>query len=1632
MAETYRKISDYPSLPDIQDDDLVLIGSGTNTYTVRGAIFKSFVAAVSLQAAESAKAARSAAEEAAMAAASVDPNLFLSMIAAKGDNLEFDADEGKLYLTSGGERISDGITVITQGGGGGGGESNNAVLTMKNTTGWIYKSIAYGAECPISIEWSSLEDEMPTGSGVLRITVNGVLKQTGQIAQGAHTIDVGELLAVGPCTVKVNVTDTYGNSRSVNFNITTVSLVLESSFDASVPYTGAITYPYTPTGSATKKVYFKVDGKTVGTATVTASGRQQTFTIPAQSHGSHSLDVYFEAAVDGETVESNHLYYDLICIEDGNTTPIIASAFRQTEAEQYDTLNIPFSVYVPGSLTADVVLQANGNTVSEQTVDRTVQKWAYRPDDAGALALAIICGSVTKTFSLTVSQSTIQVEAETDSLELHLSSYGRSNNEANPGVWQSGSIAAGMTGFNFTSDGWQADEEGITALRVSGNARVNIPLNIFASDFRTTGKTIEVEFATRDILNYDAVILSCMSGDRGLQLTAQGATLKSEQSVVSAQYKENEHVRLAFVVQKRSEHRLILVYINGVLSRAVQYPADDDFSQSSPVGISIGSGECTIDLYNIRVYQNDLTRFQVLDNWIADTQVGLTRAQRYKRNQVFDDYGKIVIGQLPTDLPYLILESASLPQYKGNKMTVSGRYVDPVTPGRSFSFTGAEIDVQGTSSATYARKNYKIKFKGGFVRGGQTYPNYQLRDDSVPTSTFTFKADVASSEGANNVELVRLYNEACPYRTPPQEADSTVRQGIDGYPCVIFQDNGSETVFIGKYNFNNDKGTPEVFGFADGDESWEILNNTSNRVLWKDDDFTGDWTGDFEARYPDKSTNVTNLSALSSWLKSTDRSAVSTEEERNARLQKFKDELSQHMEVDSALFYYLFTELFLMVDSRAKNAFPSMLGGDKWCWLPYDMDTAIGTNNEGALVFGYALEDTDQVGGADVYNGQDSVMWANLRDAFADELRTMYQTLRSNGKLSYADTEARFEAHQSKWPEAIFNEDSYFKYLEPLFQDGSGAYLGMLQGSKAEQRKWWLYNRFRYVDSKYNAGDALTDVITLRGYAKSDITITPYADIYASVKYGSYLTQTRALRGSSYTLPCPLDNVNDTEIYIYSASQIKDVGDLSGLKVGYAEFSLATRLQSLKLGDSGESYSNPNLTELYLGNNGLLKTLDVRNCPNLTQAVDLSGCANVENVYFDGTAITGCALPNGGILKVLHLPATVTNLTIRNQTGITDFIMPGYGSITTLRLENVSQAVPAKAILDAVPENSRVRIIGFDWSFDTAADILSFYDRLDTMRGLDEAGNNVDQAQMSGTVRVENITGAQLSEMQRRYPTINVVYQHITSYLYFYDDTGSTLLQILEVADGGDGNYTGSTPTKASTAQYSYSFAGWSKTPGGSADSTALKAVTADRNVYAAFTATVRKYTVYWNNGSTTLETDTNVPYGTTPTYNGSTPVYNGSGDAADYAFNGWTPAVGPITGNTTYTAKFKYNGYVYAQLIERSVSEYTDSTVTSVGEYAFMDCASMTRADFTALASIGSYAFSGCVALDTLILRSSTMCTLAAANALENSKIAGGNGYIYVPSALVATYQADSVWSTYASQIRAIEDYTDITGGAS
>ena len=862
-------------------------------------------------------------------------------------------ENDSLYLTSNGEVVAGPFTGFGGSGtGGGGGSTNNAVLTLTNATGWVSSTIASGASCVLSIEWSSIEDGLATGNGALTIKVGGVVKAILDVAQGLVSTDVGEYLSAGNNSIQLQVMDSYGNSRVKNFTVTVVELSLTSSFDDSSVQSGILAFPYTPYGAVSKTVHFVLDGVEQDTVSTSISGRQQTYIIPAQSHGTHTLKVYFEVTINGNVVRSNELFYEIIWLETLNTTPVISSSFNGTSLVQYTTVTIPYIVYSPSSQMSDVIIKVGERVISEITVDRSRQLFSYRLNNAGEVVITISTGGVEKRIVLSVEAADIDVSAESENLALYLSSASRSNNEANPALWSFNDIEAEFSGFNWTSDGWQMDEDGIVALRLFGDARLTIPYKPFAQDFRTTGKTIEIEFAARDVLDYDAVILSCLNGGRGISLSAQMCILTSEQSSISMQFKEEEHVRVGFVVEKRSGLRRIYCYINGVMSGVVQYPTDDDFSQVIPADITIGSDKCTMDLYCIRVYDNDLTSKQMEDNWIADTQDGGLLLDRYTRNNVRDDYGNVVIEKLPSDLPYLIMECAELPQYKGDKKTVSGSYTDPLHPERCFTFTGAQADVQGTSSQYYERKNYKLKFKNGFVDyAGNKIEAYSMNDDAIATDVFTFKADVASSEGANNVELVRLYNEACPYRTPAQKRDGKVRQGIDGFPIVIFWRNTEkdEISFLGKYNFNNDKSTWEVFGFVDGDESWEVLNNTSDRVLFKSADFSGtEWLNDFEARYPDTDppyTDSSQLSEFAAWMVSVDpekatgdalpeavtivdgeKSTTYTTDSAAYRKARFRAELGNYVELDSALFYYLFTELFLMVDSRAKNMFPSFIG----------------------------------------------------------------------------------------------------------------------------------------------------------------------------------------------------------------------------------------------------------------------------------------------------------------------------------------------------------------------------------------------------------------------------------------------------------------------------------------------------------------------------------------------------------------------------------------------------------------------------------------------------------------------------------------------------------------------------------
>lgn len=96
----------------------------------------------------------------------------------------------------------------------------------------------------------------------------------------------------------------------------------------------------------------------------------------------------------------------------------------------------------------------------------------------------------------------------------------------------------------------------------------------------------------------------------------------------------------------------------------------------------------------------------------------------------------------------------------------------------------------------------------------------------------------------------------------------------------------------------------------------------------------------------------------------------------------------------------------------------------------------------------------------------------------------------------------------------------------------------------------------------------------------------------------------------------------------------------------------------------------------------------------------------------------------------------------------------------------------------------------------------------------------------------------------------------------------------------------------------------------------------------------------------------------------------------------------------------------------------------------ALYGCWTMHTIDLHICTSISSTSIANCSVLTALILRSPTLCQLEGSGAFNNTPIKNSTGYIYVPKSLVDAYKSATNWSTYAAQIRAIEDYPEICGG--
>ena len=132
-------------------------------------------------------------------------------------------------------------------------------------------------------------------------------------------------------------------------------------------------------------------------------------------------------------------------------------------------------------------------------------------------------------------------------------------------------------------------------------------------------------------------------------------------------------------------------------------------------------------------------------------------------------------------------------------------------------------------------------------------------------------------------------------------------------------------------------------------------------------------------------------------------------------------------------------------------------------------------------------------------------------------------------------------------------------------------------------------------------------------------------------------------------------------------------------------------------------------------------------------------------------------------------------------------------------------------------------------------------------------------------------------------------------YQIIFQNEDGTELQRSNVSYGETPVYAGATPTKDATAEFTYTFAGWSPS---------ITAVTGAQTYTATYSSVKKQYEVIFQNEDGTELQRSNVTYGETPIYNGATPTKPADAEFT-YTFAGWTPTITPVTGSQTYTATF-------------------------------------------------------------------------------------------------------------------------------
>ena len=1160
------------------------------------------------------------------------------------------------------------------GGSGGGGGGGSVLPTITSD----FEITTSDGESPITIPIYFTSPNL--GEGTLYILVNNIERGTQQIQQGNNDIIVPALGAGKNIPIVLYVKDRAGMlSNQLKWVVTAGGIKMTMITDTNAIYNvkNRIMLSYTIDCMSTEDIYAYFDINGVENQVKSING-YNSYELKDIQIGIHRITYWAES---GDYVTEKKKF--VLLVVDENTLIVYADFDSEKEYESGVPISIPYRVAIDRDEDFTVNMYVNDRLEKTITTRPGSLYWTITSLDPGSYTLKIeatsddgkISGSTEFACKVIQGEYTRIQPVMDASLLCWFDATDRTNDDADRDTWTDkfrGNKGT-LHNFNYGSNGWIKPEGSEMAeLVMDGTCYVEIDMTPFRDNFKNGG-AIEIVFKARDVGNDAARILDItdvLTPFKGVYIDTREAYIASANQTINASIGEDEYIQVIYNIDRTNKYAHVVV--NGVITKSCKLSDSgtgtsailESFAHTEKIYLNSKKGiedfgSCEVK--HFRIYDRALSFDEILQNYLSTIE---DIALQKKKSDFNDPLKNIMPIMNITCDPEVFATMTDT-----NKVEVAITYTSPNSDLYGQTLTTATKSLmywQGTSSIAYDIKNFNIILRDD----NRQEIMYSPYPNCIPQSLFCLKANLMESTNAHNVGLadyVRKYLYI--HNNPAQDIDPRASRTIQGFPILLYI-NGK---LQGVYDFNLDRYSTTAFGYnlpahKDTCRVYEISANTNSTagafIPWSSDKDVTEWAwykNDFMGIYPPEIQNANNddFAAL--------KNLISFVHDTSDRV--FEIEFDTYFDKESVIRYYILVMVLGLVDSLGKNAKLVTYDGVKWYFEFYDMDTAFGLDNTGALKY-----DVDIEVDPEHFNTADSVLWTRVRTLFYADIETEYYKMRNQDLTLDKIYECLFTNQIEKIPEKQYNLSTQSKYLK------SGEYIMMSNGNRYYNLKRWIKERLIYCDTLFNYSPTTASYITVRSGVEGSVylDIETYYPMYITIEWrnqadGSGRLMKKVGRNKTVRFEGVVQ-AKDQEVLIYGAKHLKTVSGMEGIMPRHLLLNSATKLTSV------ECPNNTELINVQMEKCSYLQRINLSGCSSLgvlntSQVLDVSGCNNLRYLNASGTVITSINInQSGGNLVELYTPKTLQKLELRNQYSLRVVGLPASSSLDGTKLYDLKQS----------------------------------------------------------------------------------------------------------------------------------------------------------------------------------------------------------------------------------------------------------------------------------------------------------------------------------------------------------------------